>query len=44
VVDGLLVRLEQIIADDQQAWLRLRSSEPQPTTPAQEAGTAPRES
>jgi hypothetical protein len=40
VVDGLLARLEQIIADDQQAWLRLRSTEPQATTPAQDAGKA----
>jgi hypothetical protein len=40
VVDGLLARLEQIIADDRQAWLRLRSTEPQATTPAQDAGKA----
>ena len=40
VVDGLLARLEQIIADDQQAWLQLRSTEAQPATPTQEATTA----
>jgi hypothetical protein len=43
VVDGLLGRLEQIIADDQQAWLRLRATEPQPATPTQEAGNVARE-
>jgi hypothetical protein len=42
VVDGLLARLEQIVADDQQAWLRLRSTEPQPLTPGQDAGTSSR--
>jgi hypothetical protein len=35
VVDGLLARLEAIVADDQQAWLRLRSIELGPATPAQ---------
>jgi ABC-type multidrug transport system fused ATPase/permease subunit len=44
VVDGLLARLEQIIADDQQAWLRLRSTDAQPTTPTQDSWTASRES
>jgi hypothetical protein len=44
VVDGLLAGLEQIIAEDQQTWLRLRSTEPLPTTPGQDAGTASRES
>jgi hypothetical protein len=37
VVDGLLARLEQILAEDQQAWLRLRSIEPQPAAPAPNA-------
>jgi hypothetical protein len=43
VVDGLLTQLEQIVADDQQAWLRLRSTEPQPTTPGQGPETSSRE-
>jgi hypothetical protein len=41
---GLLARLEQILAEDQQAWLRLRSTEPQPLTPGQDAGSSVRES
>jgi hypothetical protein len=43
VVDGLLARLEEIVADDQQAWLRLRSTEPQPFSPGQDAGAAAKE-
>jgi hypothetical protein len=43
IVDGLLARLEQILAGDQQAWLRLRSTEPQPVTPGQDAGSPVRE-
>jgi hypothetical protein len=43
VVDGLLARLEQILAEDQQAWLRLRSTEPQPLTPGQDGGSPVRE-
>jgi ABC-type multidrug transport system fused ATPase/permease subunit len=38
VVDGLLARLDQIVAEDQQAWLRLRSTEVQPTTTTQMPG------
>jgi ABC-type multidrug transport system fused ATPase/permease subunit len=40
IVDGLLARLEEIVADDQQAWLRLRSTEPQPFSPGQDTGTS----
>jgi hypothetical protein len=43
VVDGLVARLEQILAEDQQAWLRLRSTVPQPSTPGQDAGSPVRE-
>jgi ABC-type multidrug transport system fused ATPase/permease subunit len=43
VVDGLLARLEQILAEDQQAWLRLRSTEPQPLAPGQGAGSPVKE-
>jgi hypothetical protein len=35
VVDGLRARLEEIVAEDQQAWLRLRSTEVQPATTTQ---------
>ena len=43
VVDGLLARLDQIVADDQQAWLRLRSIDAQPaaTAPEQKAADRP---
>jgi hypothetical protein len=43
VVDGLLARLDQIVADDQQAWLRLRSIDAQPasTAPKQKAAERP---
>jgi hypothetical protein len=41
VVAGLLARLELIVADDQQAWLRLRSTDAQLSTPSQDAGQRP---
>ena len=34
-VDGLLARLDEIVAEDQQAWLRLRSTDVQPATTTQ---------
>ena len=43
VLDGLVARLEQILAEDQQVWLRLRSTEPQPLIPGQDAGSPVRE-
>jgi hypothetical protein len=43
VLDGLLARLEQILAEDQQAWLQLRSTEPQSLTPGHDAGSLGRE-
>jgi hypothetical protein len=38
LVDELLARLDAIVADDQRAWLRLRSVEAQPAAPD---GTSP---
>jgi hypothetical protein len=42
MVDELLARLEEVMADDQRAWLQLRSTEVQPsaTTRDQQAGVA----
>lgn len=37
VIDRLFARLEQIVADDQQAWLRLRSTDTQPASPLHDA-------
>jgi Protein of unknown function (DUF4231) len=40
VVDELLARLDQIVADDQRAWLRLRSVDAQPATAIHDVGTS----
>jgi Protein of unknown function (DUF4231) len=40
VVDGLLARLNQIVAADHKAWLRLRSTEAQATTPTHDTKTS----
>jgi hypothetical protein len=39
VVDELFAQLNQILADDNQAWLRLRSVEAHPSTPGTPPGT-----
>jgi Protein of unknown function (DUF4231) len=40
VVDGLLARLNQIVAADQKAWLQLRSTEAQATAPTHDTETS----